>query len=97
MPSSRESSQPRDQTCVSAAAAKSLQLCLTLCDPRDGSPPGSLVPGIVQARILEWPPELAGGFFTPSATWRNPQNQAYCFTYAEAAGKAVIDGYAVAV
>ena len=38
----------------SAAAAKSLQLCLTLCDPIDGSPPGSPVPGILQARTLEW-------------------------------------------
>ena len=38
----------------SAAAAKSLQLCPTLCDPRDGSPPGSAVPGILQARTLEW-------------------------------------------
>ena len=37
-----------------AAAAKSLQLCLTLCDPTDGSPPGSPVPGILQARTLEW-------------------------------------------
>ena len=37
-----------------AAAAKSLQLCLTLCDPIDGSPPGSPVPGILQARALEW-------------------------------------------
>ena len=37
-----------------AAAAKSLQLCLTLCDPIDGSPPGSPVPGILQARTLEW-------------------------------------------
>ena len=37
-----------------AAAAKSLQLCLTLCDPIDGSPRGSSVPGILQARILEW-------------------------------------------
>jgi len=37
-----------------ATAAKSLQLCLTLCDPIDGSPPGSPVPGILQARILEW-------------------------------------------
>ena len=37
-----------------AAAAKSLQSCLTLCDPIDGSPPGSPVPGIPQARILEW-------------------------------------------
>ena len=35
-------------------AAKSLQLCLTLCDPMDGSPPGSPVPGILQARTLEW-------------------------------------------
>ena len=37
-----------------AAAAKSLQSCLTLCDPRDGSPSGSLVPGTLQARTLEW-------------------------------------------
>ena len=35
-------------------AAKSLQLCLTLCDPIDGSPPGSPIPGILQARTLEW-------------------------------------------
>ena len=37
-----------------AAAAKLLQSCLTLCDPIDGSPPGSAVPGILQARTLEW-------------------------------------------
>ena len=37
-----------------AAAAKSLQSCPTLCDPIDGSPPGSSFPGILQARILEW-------------------------------------------
>ena len=37
-----------------AAAAKSLQLCLTLCNPIDGSPPGSTVPGILQARTLDW-------------------------------------------
>ena len=37
-----------------AAAAKLLQSCLTLCHPRDGSPPGSPVPGILQARTLEW-------------------------------------------
>ena len=36
------------------AAAKALQLCPTLCDPIDGSPPGSPVPGILQARTLEW-------------------------------------------
>ena len=39
---------------AAAAAAKSCQLCPTLCDPIDGSPPGSPVPGILQARILEW-------------------------------------------
>ena len=39
---------------AAAAAAKSLQSCLTLCDPIDGSPPGSAVPGILQARPLEW-------------------------------------------
>ena len=39
---------------AAAAAAKSLQSCLTLCNPIDGSPPGSPVPGILQARILEW-------------------------------------------
>ena len=38
---------------AAAAAAKSLQSCPTLCDPIDGSLPGSLVPGILQARILE--------------------------------------------
>ena len=37
-----------------AAAAKSLQSCLTLCDPIDGSPPGSPITGILQARTLEW-------------------------------------------
>ena len=37
-----------------AAAAKSLQSCPTLCDPIDGSPPSSPVPGILQARTLEW-------------------------------------------
>ena len=37
-----------------AAAAKSLQSCPTLCDPRDDSPPGSPIPGILQARTLEW-------------------------------------------
>ena len=39
---------------AAAAAAKSLQSCLTLCDPMDGSQPGSPVPGILQARTLEW-------------------------------------------
>ena len=39
---------------AAAAAAKSLQLCPTLCNPIDGSPPGSPIPGILQARTLEW-------------------------------------------
>ena len=41
-------------TVVAAAAAKSPQSCPTLCDPIDGSPPGSPVPGILQTKILEW-------------------------------------------
>jgi len=54
-----------------SAAAKSLQSCPTLCDPIDGSPPGSPVPGILQARALEWvpgtkptSPALQGSFLT---------------------------------
>ena len=39
---------------MAAAAAKSLQSCPTLCDPIDSSPPGSYVPGILQARTVEW-------------------------------------------
>ena len=39
---------------AAAAAAESLQVCLTLCDPIDSSPPGSSVPGILQARVLQW-------------------------------------------
>ena len=42
------------ESAAAAAAAKSLQLCLTLCDPIASSPPGSPVPGILQARTLEW-------------------------------------------
>ena len=41
-------------TVAAAAAAKSFQSCPTLCDPTDSSPPGSPVPGILQARTLEW-------------------------------------------
>ena len=44
----------RSTAAAAAAAAKSLQSCPTLCDPIDGSPPGSPVPGILQARTLEW-------------------------------------------
>ena len=49
---------------IFTVAVKSLQSCLTLCDPRDGSPPGSPVPGILQARTLEW---VATSF---SNTWK---------------------------
>ena len=44
----------RDQAAAAATAAKSLQSCPTLCNPIDGSPPGSPVPGILQAKTLEW-------------------------------------------
>ena len=43
-----------ERATAAAAAAKSLQSCPTLCDPIDGSPPGSPVPGILQARMMEW-------------------------------------------
>ena len=51
-----------------AAVAKSLQLCPTLCDPMDGSLPGSSVPGILQARLLEW---VAISFSKGKATCSN--------------------------
>ena len=47
-------SQAGDAAAAAAAAAKSLQLCPTLYDPIDGSPPGFPVPGILQVRTLEW-------------------------------------------
>ena len=50
---------------AAAAAAKSLQSCPTLCDPVDGSPPGSPIPGILQARTLEW---VAKGKVTQSSS-----------------------------
>ena len=56
LPTSVRSSkkQASSRKTSAAAAAKSLQSRLTLCDPRDSSPPGSLIPGILQARTLEW-------------------------------------------
>ena len=53
MPEKRGKQRKTLAKAEAAAAAKSLQSCPTLCDPIDGSPPGSLVPGILQARILE--------------------------------------------
>ena len=46
--------RPLTDYSAAAVAAKSLQSCPTLCDPIDGSPSGSVVPGILQARTLEW-------------------------------------------
>ena len=54
------------QTAAAAAAAKSLQSCPTLCDPIDGSPPGSPVPGILQARTLEW----VAIYFSNASKWK---------------------------
>ena len=51
---------------IRAAAAKSLQSCLTLCDPRDSSPPGFPIPGILQARTLEW----VAIFFSNAWKWK---------------------------
>ena len=52
--SQRHFPPPAAAAAAAAAAAKSLQSCPTLCDPIDGSPPGSSVPRILQARTLEW-------------------------------------------
>ena len=49
-----QNARPSTVIAAAAAAAKSLQSCPTLCDPIDGSPPGSPIPGILQARTLEW-------------------------------------------
>ena len=53
---------------AAAASAKSPQSCLTLCDPIDGSPPGSPVPGILQARTLEW----VAISFSSILAWKTP-------------------------
>ena len=58
--------QSLDSRHAAAAAAKSLQSCLTLCDPTDGSPPGSPIPEILQARILEW----VAIFFSNAWKWK---------------------------
>ena len=61
--------QPEERNLIvaAAAAAKSLQSCVTLCDPIDGSLPGSPVPGILQARTLEWGAIVFSGNLTE--TW----------------------------
>ena len=58
-----------------AAAAKSLQSCPTLCDPIDSSPPGSPIPGILQARTLEWvgfSTEKAMAPHSSTLAWKTP-------------------------
>ena len=57
---------------MAAAAAASLQSCLTLCNPTDGSPLGSSVPGILQARILEW---AATAFSEEMPHWVTPNEK----------------------
>ena len=54
LPTSIGSSKKQESFRKTSATAKSLQSCPTLCEPIDGSPPGSPVPGILQARTLEW-------------------------------------------
>ena len=54
IPACESSSSAFHMMYSATVAAKSLQSCLTLCDPIEGSPPGSLIPGILQARTLEW-------------------------------------------
>ena len=67
--------KPNLHAAAATAAAKSLQSCLTLCDPIDGSPPGSPVPGILQARTLEW---VAISFLLTSS--KNQQHLEQCLT-----------------
>ena len=69
--SSEYSKCPHNFSMVPKAAAKSLQLCPTLCDPRDSSPPGSPIPGILQARTLEW---VAISFSDPQS-WEQAKKQ----------------------
>ena len=59
---------------VAAAAAMSLQLCPTLCDPIDGSPPGFSIPGILQARTLEW----VAISFSKGSSWSRDRTQVSC-------------------
>ena len=66
---------------TAAAAAKLLQSCPTLCDPIDGSPPGSPIPGILQARTLEWVAisfsreDIEAGAIFAFSLWHAPECQ----------------------
>ena len=63
-----------DSKMDSAAAAKSLQSCPTLCDPRDSSPPGSPIPEILRARILEW----VAISFSNASKWKVKEKSLRC-------------------
>jgi len=65
----------RAEVTAAAATARSLQSCPTLCDPLDGSPPGSPVPGILQAITLEWVAISFSEFTTigSKSWWHNSQ------------------------
>ena len=66
---------------AAAAAAKSLQSCPTLCDPIDSSPPGSPIPGILQARTLKWVAiRFSRGSSNPGIEPRSPPLPADFFT-----------------
>ena len=69
--------EPRKEASTAAAAAKSLQLCPTLCDPIDGSPPVSSVHGIFQARVLEWGAIAFSGncYFPNNFIWKVTQTR----------------------
>ena len=71
-------------TNLAATVAKSLQSCPTLCDPRDGSPPGSSAPGILQARTLEWVAisfsNLESILKSRDITNKGPSSQGYGFS-----------------
>ena len=62
---------------LTGCAAKSLQSCLTLCDPTDSSPPGSALPGILQARTLEW---VAISFSMTGCEGIKKKKICFCFT-----------------
>jgi len=67
--------QIRNMHPAAAAAAKSFQSCLTLCDPIDGSPPGSPIPGILQTRTLEW----VAISFSNAGKWKVKVKSLSCF------------------
>ena len=66
---------------TAAAAAKSLQSCPTLCNPRDGSPPDSPVPGILQARTLEWVAIYEHGCTNPKKKKKKEMSKSNSITY----------------